>query len=103
LQAARSNLIGGYGFGTSKGMPEWDGSLSAAAVGREKANAYLGAVEEVGLIGAVPLTIGILLALVMGFKAARRRRLTSEGAPAALIAIIAAGVLHANFEAWLTS
>jgi O-antigen ligase len=102
-QAAKSSLTTGVGFGTSVGMTGWDGSLSAATVGREKSNAYLGTVEEVGLGGAVPLFLGLCFALGAGIRSARGRRSTGEGAPAALIAIVAAGALHANFEAWLTS
>ncbi len=103
LRAAESNPIGGYGFGTSADHMVWDGSLSAVAVGREKANAYLGIIEEVGLVGAVPLFLGIGGALVMAFRLARRARWIGNGVPATLLAILAAGVLHANFEAWLTA
>lgn len=103
LQAAASNPIAGYGFGTSAGDTVWDGSLSAAAVGREKSNAYLGTIEEVGLVGAVPLFLGIMGTLILGFRAARRASGRGEGAAAALFAVVAAGALHVNFEAWLTS
>ena len=103
LQAAQSNPIGGFGFGTSAGDTEWDGSISAADVGREKTNAYLGVVEEVGLVGGVPLFLGFVATLVLGFRAARRERLADDGSPAALVILVTAGALHVNFEAWLTS
>lgn len=102
-QAAKSRPIYGYGFGTSAGVTEWDGSLSVAAIGREKANAYVAAVEEVGLIGVVPLILGLIGVLVIGFRAARRMRWSGDGTPAALVVLIAAGALNTNFEAWLTS
>lgn len=103
LTAAESNLIGGYGFGMSKGTTQWDGSLSASAVGREKSNAYLGTIEEVGLVGGIPLILGVIGTLAMGLSAARSARGTPNATPAALFAIIAAGALHTNFEAWLTA
>jgi O-antigen ligase len=103
LNAARSNPISGYGFGTSVGETEWDGSLSAIAVGREKSNAYLGIVEEVGLVGAVPLVFGVLAALWIGFRSSRRLRRRGDGTTTALFAILAAGALNTSFEAWLTS
>lgn len=103
LQAAQSRPISGYGFGTSVGVTEWDGSLSSAAVGREKANAYLGTMEEVGFVGATPLVFGVLAALWIGFRSSRRLSWRGDGTIAALFAILAAGALHINFEAWLTA
>jgi O-antigen ligase len=103
LQAAQSRPISGYGFGTSVGVTEWDGSLSVAAIGREKANAYIAAVEEVGLVGTAPLVLGLIGALVIGFRSARRAKSLGDGTPVPLVALIAAGALNANFEAWLTS
>jgi O-antigen ligase len=84
-------------------VTEWDGSLSVAAIGREKANAYIAAVEEVGLVGTVPLVLGLIGALLIGFRSARRAKSRGDGTPAALVALISAGALHTNFEAWLTS
>jgi O-antigen ligase len=103
LEAALSSPIYGYGFGTSKGVTTWSGGLTATTAGREKTNAYLGTMEEVGLIGALPLTLGVLGALWMGLIPAWRSRRTSDGAPAALFIIVATAALHTNFEAWLTS
>jgi O-antigen ligase len=103
LRAAESNPIAGYGFGTAAGETFWDGSLSAVSVGREKANAYLGVIEEVGLIGGGPLILGVVSALWMGFRSARRLRWRGDGTTAALFAVLAAGVVNMNFEAWLTS
>ena len=99
LNAARSNPITGYGFGTSAGYTAWDGSLSTETIGREKANAYIGIVEEVGLIGAVPLILGVLAALWIGFQSSRRLRWRGDGTTAALFLILAAGAVNVNFEA----
>lgn len=103
LNAAKRQPITGFGFGTSAGDTAWDGSLSAAAVGREKANAYLGVIEEVGFVGGIPLFLGLIYALVLAFRSAGRVRWRGDGTPAAFAAIIAAALLSTNFEAWLTS
>jgi O-antigen ligase len=103
LEAAASAPITGYGFGTSVGDTSWDGSLSSVSATREKTNAYLGTVEEVGVVGALPLLVAILTALGVGYRWSRSARSTAEDAPSALFLVVAAGALHCNFEAWLTS
>jgi O-antigen ligase len=70
------------------------------SVGREKANAYIGAVEEVGLVGAACLWFSVAAALIAGYRKSRR---TGDPAIVALLMVVAAGALHINFEAWLTS
>jgi O-antigen ligase len=98
FDAAASRPISGYGFGTTRGETSWDGSLSSLSTGREKENAYVAAVEEVGLVGAVPLWFAIGAALVAGYHRARR---SDDPAPAALLMVVTAGAVHTNFEAWL--
>ncbi len=103
LQAAASSPIAGYGYGMSKGRTEWDGSLAVFSVGREKSNSFLAAIEEVGLVGGIPLFIALAAACWAAFGAARRERRTGDGTTAALLGIMAAGLVNANFEAWLTA
>ena len=103
LNAAKSSPITGYGFGISVGDSEWDGSLSSELVGREKANAYLALVEEVGLVGAVPMIAGLMAALWIGFRESRRLKWRGDATTAALFITLAAGIANMNFEAWLTS
>jgi O-antigen ligase len=101
--AAEARPLYGFGFGTSMGETQWSGSLSSTNSGREKANAYIAAVEEVGLLGAVPLVLAVAVSIAGGWGQAWRARMTHNGAPAALFTITATAALHTNFEAWLTS
>jgi hypothetical protein len=56
-----------------------------------------------GLIGGIPLFLGLAVAFGLALRAARRVKWTGDGTWAALAALIAAGLLNTNFEAWLTS
>ena len=103
LEAAKTRPISGFGFGISAGVTEWDGSLSVATIGREKTNAYIALVEEVGLIGAVPILLGLAGALVIGIRISRGTRRFGDGTPVALLALLVGGAVNVNFEAWLTS
>jgi O-antigen ligase len=70
--------------------------------GREKTNSYLGLVEEVGLVGLLPLMAGLGYGV---YRAARRFASVKWSDPIrmALLATVLSGLVHVNGEAWLTS
>jgi hypothetical protein len=49
------------------------------------------------------LFLGLIYATAVAFRYAKRLRWRGDGTPAALVALIAAGLMNTQFEAWLTS
>jgi O-antigen ligase len=105
LVAAESRVLEGHGFGVSVGASQtWSGALTTRDTSREKSSSVLGAIEEVGLIGTVPLLLSILAAIVIAYKRVRAEASSAARAAAiALFSIVAAGLLHSQSESWLTS
>ena len=106
LSAAGSEPLAGHGFGISAGLSvtEWKGQLQAYDANREKTTSLFGTIEEVGVVGAIPLFLALGAILVGGFGRVRRtipspQRQLDE----ILMLVILVGVVHSEFEAWLTS
>ena len=97
----------GFGFGSSpgevKGESEWK---LVGLAGREKGNAYLALLEEVGAVGTAVLTLPVALFLLSWRRLVRMNR--CGGTPRAAVAAAAwagafAGLVHNNGEATLWS
>jgi O-antigen ligase len=105
-QMAKERPVFGHGFGVAADtMPgqTWRGGLSTPiGFGREKTNSYLGLVEEVGLIGLLPLVGGLGYGV---YRSMRRFASVKWSDPVrmALLATVLSGLVHVNGEAWLTS
>ena len=105
-QMAREEPIFGHGFGVSADTmagQSWRGGLSTpVGFGREKTNAYLGLVEEVGIVGLLPLLAGLGYGV---YRACRKFAATGWSDPIgmALLATVVSGLVHVNGEAWLMS
>lgn len=98
----------GSGFGTSELgalRPDLDASPVYTKEGttREHGSSYLALAEYMGLLGAVPFLVLILMLVRILFQVCRRMRRTGNPhdlcIPFALVAI--AGLVHACFEDWL--
>lgn len=96
-------------FGSGLGVANTDAdvgglTLTTGAYSIEKGNSYLGALEELGLMGVAVLTT-VLLAPILracwnGITAVNQ---PTDESHLVLIAIVAAGLVNAMFEAWLLS
>lgn len=97
----------GTGFGTSATAPgaagEFDGFASDSKATREHGNSYLEIIEWVGILGAVPFFVLLLLTAVnVGKVLVWLRRSRNPMSPAVPIAVlVGAGLVHAGFEDWL--
>jgi len=97
----------GTGFGTSATAPgavgEFDGLTSDSKATREHGNSYLEIIEWVGILGAAPFFVLLLLIAVnVGKVLVWLRRSRNPMSPAVPIAIlVGAGLVHAGFEDWL--
>ena len=70
----------------------------------EKANSYLGVLEELGIIGLLIIFLSILIPIFKAcWKGLIAINLPQEKSSLILIAIIVAGLFNAIFEAWLFS
>jgi O-antigen ligase len=103
---ARERPWFGHGFGvagdTMPGQAWGGGFTTPIGFGREKTNSYLGLVEEVGVVGTLPLLLGLGYGV---YRAGRRIRSIGWSDPIgmALLACVLSGLVHVNGEAWLTS
>ena len=103
LAGASTAPVTGNGFGVAVGARQ--SSFTLTDIGREKANALLGTVEEVGVAGAALLFLPLLTVTVRALLVSRRRRLAPETRAilGGLAAIGLAGLVHSQFEDWLTA
>jgi O-antigen ligase len=97
----------GYGFGTSVGEAQrsTDWQLQNLS-GREKGNAYMALLEEVGAVGTAVLLLPVFMFLASWRKLVRVSRRSSKRTAAIAAAAWAgafAGLLHNNAEATLWS
>lgn len=96
----------GWGFGASKASMDWEFSTSTGEGDREKGSSYLGIIEELGFLGAIPAYVLIFyLISQLRFIIRMRRRILREEWVLLLVlySIIVAGLVDAGFEAWLFS
>jgi O-antigen ligase len=93
----------GLGFGTAEKSAEWQGGFATHGKTRERGSSYLTVLEGVGLVGALPLAILLLLVLYRATQIFAWLRLThSVDHPAIPVAmVVVAGLVHAGFEDWL--
>ena len=103
LAGASTSPVTGNGFGVAVGASQ--PSFTLTDIGREKGNALLGTVEEVGVVGAALLFVPLLTVTVRALSLSRRRRLgpQTRAMLAGLAAIGVAGLFHSSFEDWLTA
>jgi O-antigen ligase len=105
-QMAKERPIVGHGFGVSADTmagQSWTGGFSTPiGFSREKSNSYLGVIEEVGLLGLLPLLAWLGYGV---YRAARKLASIGWSDPIgmALLASVLSGLVHVNGEAWLTS
>jgi O-antigen ligase len=70
----------------------------------EKGNSYLGALEELGLVGVAILLWTLFFPILrVCWKGFNEVKLPSDRSNIVLIAIVIAGLVNATFEAWLLS
>lgn len=97
----------GTGFGTSRTRADNHthrlGYRSASEATQEHGNSYLAIAEWVGLLGVLPFAVLIVLVVANVVRVIAWMRRTRNAASAAvpIVAIMAAGLLHAAFEDWL--
>jgi O-antigen ligase len=96
----------GFGFGSSPGAVHQSNWTAQDLAGREKGNAYLALLEEVGAVGTAVLTLPIALFLLSWRRLVQMNR--SSRTPRAAFAAAAwagafAGLVHNNGEATLWS
>jgi O-antigen ligase len=107
LATIREHPWSGTGFGTltaSLDAEESAGQFASNSVTtREHGDSYLAVMEGVGLLGAVPFLMLVLLVVVNAGKIFLRTRKTRDPIPLALpiAAIMVAGLVNAGFEDWL--
>jgi hypothetical protein len=106
IAAALSEPLAGQGFGISTDVSSqrWAGQLANSDASREKTSSLFGTIEEVGFVGAIPLFLALGGILVSGFgRVSRTIPSPQRWRDETLMLTILAGVVHCQFEAWLTA
>jgi O-antigen ligase len=97
--------IFGSGLGVANTHADVGGpALTTGAYTIEKGNSYLGALEELGLMGVAVLTTVLLAPILKAcWNGITVVNPPTDKSHLVLIAIVAAGLVNAMFEAWLLS
>jgi O-antigen ligase len=100
-----ANPVFGSGLGVADtGSDMRSLALNSLAYTIEKGNSYLGALEELGLVGVTLLTAALLLPILKAcWKELNAVNRTRDKSNLVLAAIVVAGLANAMFEAWLLS
>jgi O-antigen ligase len=107
VDSIRNHFWFGTGIGTTENANDPSGHLtmfsSSTEVSTENGSSYLSIVAGVGVIGALPFTLLLLLLLRKVFRTiawlVRTRNACHPAVPLAMVLI--AGMIHAGFEDWL--
>lgn len=104
LDEIRSSPWFGNGFGTARDISEeWKGGVATQSYNLERGSSYLSLVAGVGITGAIPPALLLLLVVAKILKACKRVRLNGNSLDLSIpiSAVLVAGMCHAFFEDWL--
>jgi O-antigen ligase len=95
----------GSGLGVANTGSEVEGLVfNSVGYTIEKTNSYLGALEELGIVGVTGLIVTLLVPILRAcWKGLNAVNLPKDKSNVILIAIVVAGLVNAGFEAWLLS
>lgn len=104
IEAAKAGGVFGLGHGVSHGLLDYNFGQGTAIYGREKGNATLATLEELGLVGLF-LFLGVFISVVISLVSAIRIATSWEDRTLLFLVLgtIIALWVHAQFEAWLLS
>ena len=99
--------LGGYGWGVEQDLLAMNEQYLVYHHGRRVHNSYLSLLLQVGVLGAIPVLLLIILGISRGARGAKEVLSVERSNPSAscttglLLAMFCAGLVHAVFESWM--